>query len=263
MTTGGRFEGKAALVTGGASGIGLAVVKLLRREGADVLIVDRNGNRAEDEAASIGATSHVADVSDRSAMEGAVEAAVSAFGRLDVVHLNAGVITGPTQLGEIDEGSYRRALSVNVDGVFFGVQAATPALERDGGGAIVVTGSLASLVAYPVDPIYALTKHAVMGFVRGISQQLFDRGVSIGIVCPGFVRTALLGEEYAGMFDSAEFPLLEPEEVAATVLEAAAEGEPGAVYVSQPGRTNERYKFRGVPGPRTSGDAPVGAPPEP
>jgi NAD(P)-dependent dehydrogenase (short-subunit alcohol dehydrogenase family) len=264
MATGsGRFQDKAALVTGGASGIGLAVVEALRAEGADVLVVDRDGDRASAVAERTGARAHAADVSDRDAMRGAAEDAEKAFGRLDVAHLNAGVTTGETVIDQLSTEAYRRALSVNVDGVVFGVQAVAPVMERSGGGSIVVTGSLASLVAYPVDPIYALTKHAVMGFVRGVAQQLIDRGIVISVVCPGFVRTPLLGEEYAGMFDNADFPLLEPEEVGATVLTAAATAEPGAVYVCQPGRTNESYKFRGVPGPRTADKSAVGAPPEP
>ncbi|MFN2593356.1 MAG: SDR family NAD(P)-dependent oxidoreductase, partial [Actinomycetota bacterium] len=144
----------------------------------------------------------------------------------------------------------RRALSINVDGVVFGVMAVAPAIER--GGAIITTASLAGLVPYPGDPIYGLSKHAVVGFVRAVAEQLATDGVTINAVCPGFVDTPILGG-FAEEFRAAGFPLLEADEVAESVVQIITSGKTGEVFVCQPGRLCEPYSFRGVPGPRTPG----------
>jgi short-subunit dehydrogenase len=123
----------------------------------------------------------------------------------------------------------------------------------------VATASLAGLVAYPVDPIYALCKHAVVGIVRGLAEQLSKKHINIAAVCPGFTRTNMLGEMYTQTFVESGFPLLEPDEVAETVAEAAHSGVPGGIYVVQPG-VSVKYEFRGVPGPRRPG-VDVPAPP--
>ena len=126
------------------------------------------------------------------------------------------------------------------------------------GGAIVVTASLAGLVPYPGDPIYGLTKHAVVGFVRAAAEQLRGRGITINALCPGFVDTPILGP-FAEEFRARGFPLMQPVEVAGAVVTVAGTDHSGQVFVSQPGRACERYEFRGVPGPRVEGAA--GMPP--
>jgi NAD(P)-dependent dehydrogenase (short-subunit alcohol dehydrogenase family) len=259
MAAEGRFAGRAALVTGGAGGIGSAVARLLIAEGARVAIVDLDEATARSAAETIGAEAIAANVSDPDDMRRAVDEAVAAFGRLDIAHLNAGVVTGAEDILEVSVENYRRAVSVNVDGVVFGIKAVVPAMERAGGGAIVATASLAGLVAYPVDPIYALCKHAVVGIVRGLGEQLSKKNITIAAVCPGFTRTNMLGEMYTQTFIDSGFPLLEPGEVAQVVADAAASGTPGGVYVVQPGVAVE-YEFRGVPGPRREGQA-SGEPP--
>ena len=125
---------------------------------------------------------HGFDVSDPEAWEH--------IGSVDLACLNAGVITGDEgQLTELTDEQYRRALGVNVDGVVFGVRRLDRVMPK--GSTIVVTASLAGLTAIPDDPIYGLTKHAVVGFVRSVAPQLAERGIRIQAVCPGWADTSL------------------------------------------------------------------------
>jgi NAD(P)-dependent dehydrogenase (short-subunit alcohol dehydrogenase family) len=224
-----------ALVTGGASGIGAAIVALLERDGADVQVLDvRDGF----------------DVSDASAWD--------AVGPVELACLNAGVVTREADVTQLQDDGYRRILGTNVDGVVFGTRRLARVMDE--GSAIVVTASLAGLVALPRDPVYTLTKHAVIGFVRAVAPQLAERGIRINAVAPGIVDTPLLGESGARLKEEG-FPLLRPEDVAEAVLLAAHSEETGQVWAVQPGREPLQFRFPNVPGPRDSAGASVGPPP--
>jgi NAD(P)-dependent dehydrogenase (short-subunit alcohol dehydrogenase family) len=227
---------RTALVTGAASGIGAALVTLLRADGAEVNELD---------------VVHGFDVSDPRGWD-AVEA-------VELACLNAGVTTGAQDITNVNEPAYRRILGTNVDGVVYGVRRMAEVMEP--GGAIVVTASLAGLVPAPQDPLYTLTKHAVVGFVRSVAPQLGARGIRIGAVAPGFVDTPLLGEDGRARLTDARFPLLQPDDVARAVLDAARSEETGAVWFLQPGRAAEPFRFPNVPGPRNDSGAPAGPPP--
>jgi NAD(P)-dependent dehydrogenase (short-subunit alcohol dehydrogenase family) len=218
---------ETALVTGGASGIGRAIVERLEAGGAEVRVLDLQDGF---------------DVSDASAWE--------SVGPVELACLNAGVTTGSTDVRDLTDEQYRRILRANVDGVVLGVRRLARVLEPE--SAIVVTASLASLVPTASDPIYAGTKHFVIGFVRSVAPQLEERGIRIQAVCPGFADTPLLERE-RGHFEAAGFPLLSAEEVARAVLTAADSGRTGEAWVLQPGREPEPYRFGGVPGPRVPG----------
>jgi NAD(P)-dependent dehydrogenase (short-subunit alcohol dehydrogenase family) len=222
---------RTALVTGGSSGIGAAIADLVRREGAAVQSLDlRDGF----------------DVSDAHAWD--------AVGAVELACLNAGVITGERDVRRLSDDAYRRILGANLDGVVFGVRRLARVMEP--GSAIVVTASLAGLVPASEDPIYTLTKHAVIGFVRSVAPQLEERGIQINAVAPGFVETPLIDTK---RFVDAGFPLLQPEAVAQAVLVAARDSETGQVWVVQPGREPLRFRFPNVPGPRDASGAVVGA----
>jgi NAD(P)-dependent dehydrogenase (short-subunit alcohol dehydrogenase family) len=150
-------------------------------------------------------------------------------------------------------------MGANVNGVVFGVRRL--AVVQQPGSAIVVTASLAGLVAAAADPLYTLTKHAVVGLVRSVAPQLRGRGIRINAVAPGFVDTPLIGDDGRARFLAAGFPLLQPEEVAGAVLAAAESSGSGQVWVVQPGREPVPFRFPNVPGPRDEAGAPVGAPP--
>ncbi|MHB8341824.1 MAG: SDR family oxidoreductase [Mycobacteriales bacterium] len=232
------------LVTGGASGIGAAIVAALQRAGRQVAVADL----APAPAAELFIPT---DVSDPTACEGAVAAAERAFGLLTEVYLNAGLATGDASgIEEVTLERYRVLVGVNVDGVVFGTRAALPALRRAGGGTIVATASLAGLVPMPLDSVYTLTKHAVVGFVRSVASELAASKVRIAALCPGFTETPLL-DPFVERFRDTAFPLLQPGEVAAAAL-LAAQGESGACWTVQPGRPPEPYRFRGVPAARTT-----------
>jgi NAD(P)-dependent dehydrogenase (short-subunit alcohol dehydrogenase family) len=216
---------RSAIVTGGASGIGAAAVALLEREGCSVRSLDLADGF---------------DVGDATAWEG-VDAADFAF-------LNAGVTTASIEVAELDEASYRRALGANVDGVVFGVRRMAQMMTP--GSAIVATASLAGLVGFPIDPVYTLTKHAVVGFVRAVAPQLSERGITINALCPGFADTPIIDEALREWISEQSIPLIAPETVAAAALTAARSGETGQAWIVQPGREPLVYESRGVPGPR-------------
>ena len=218
---------ETALVTGGRSGIGAAIVERLEREGAQV--------RALDVVDGF-------DVSDPRAWDD-VEA-------VELACLNAGVVTGERLIGRVSDEDYRRIVGVNVDGVVFGVRRLARVMHE---GAIVVMASLGGLIGMDNDPLYSLTKHAVVGFVRSVAPQLAERGIRINMVNPGIVDTPLLGEEGRASLEAAGFPLLRAEEVAEAVLLAARDDEVGQAWVVQPGRDAVKFRFPGVPGPRVPG----------
>jgi NAD(P)-dependent dehydrogenase (short-subunit alcohol dehydrogenase family) len=219
---------RTALVTGGASGIGRAIVERLERDGAEVRVLDLQDGF---------------DVSDPTAWE--------SVGSADLACLNAGVSTGSTDVRDLTDDQYARIRGANVDGVVLGVRRLARVLES--GSAIVVTASLAGLTAMPQDPIYAGTKHFLVGFVRSVAPQLEERGIRINAVCPGIVDTPILGEEGRARLLAADFPLLAPDEVADAVVAAAQSGGTGEAWVVQPGRKPEPFRFGGVPGPRVPG----------
>ena len=151
---------QTALVTGGASGIGAATVRLLEAEGAEVQALDLSTGF---------------DVSDPAAWE--------SIGAVEFAYLNAGVTTGESEIASVTDAQYRRILGANVDGVVFGVRRLAQVMEP--GSAIVATASLAGIVPTRTIRSTALTKHAVVGFVRSVALQLEDKGIRINAVARG------------------------------------------------------------------------------
>jgi NAD(P)-dependent dehydrogenase (short-subunit alcohol dehydrogenase family) len=248
----GVLEEKVAVVTGGASGIGLASARMLTAEGAKVVVVDVDEPGARLVAAELGGEAVRADVS----VPGDWQAVVSAarrLGGLDVVHLNAGVTTGRQDLSELEDDEYRRIMGVNVDGVVFGVRAVLPELVARGGGAIAVTASLAGLLAFPIDPLYTMTKHAVVGLVRALARDLEERKVTINAICPGLVDTPLIDGEVRDALADSGFPLIAPSSVAEAVMAALTGTDTGQAIMVQAGREPTPYRFGGVIGPREPG----------
>ncbi len=248
----GLLEGRCALVTGGASGIGLATVRRFTEEGARVAIVDLNDAAGKQAAADVGGTFVRCDVSDPVQVANAFEHAKDALGSLDIAYMNAGVTTGESEITELTDEQYFRILNINVNGVVFGIREAVRAMTPNG-GSILATASLAGLIAYAGDPVYALTKHAVVGIVRGLGPSLRDRSITINAICPGITETPLVGEQAVEMLKQANFPLIPPEAIADACVQAITDGGTGNCWAIQPGREPVRYEFRGVPGPRLDG----------
>ena len=214
---------ETAVVTGASGGIGGALVAALEAEGTTVRRLDLVGGF---------------DVSDPQAWIDVPGA--------DLVCLNAGVLAR----GDGSVEDYRRILGVNVDGVVLGLQTLAPRMRE--GSAFVVTASLAGLIPMASDPLYTLTKHAVVGYARAMAEVLAPRRIRVNLVCPGIVRTPMTDAQQATL-DAAGFPLMEPEQIAAAVLVAARSELTGRAWVCQPGREPLLFRFPGVPGPRVEG----------
>jgi NAD(P)-dependent dehydrogenase (short-subunit alcohol dehydrogenase family) len=183
-----RFLGKVALVTGGASGIGAACVAGLLREGAKVVIADRNA------PASL-ARNNIAfvqtDVTSPAACNNAVAETVSRFGRLDVLVNSAGV--GELQPSEeVSAESWRRTLSINLDGGFYMAQAAVRHMVEHGGGSIVNVGSIHSHVGFAQHAAYCASKGGILNLTRALGLEYAARGIRVNAVCPGFVKTPMI-----------------------------------------------------------------------
>lgn len=239
----GQFDGKVVIVTGGASGIGLATVQRFKGEGAAVVVADL----AEGPEGDVFVHTDVSKPEDWPA----VVAAAEKLGGLDAAYLNAGVTTGEPDITKLTDAQYRRIMGANVDGVVFGIRAVVPAMEARGGGAIVATSSLAGLISFAPDPIYTLTKHAVVGVVRSLARQLEAKNITINAVCPGIVDTPLVGTEAVTALSEAGFPIIAPERIADAVFALATGPDTGHAVVCQAGREPVPYEFRDVPGPRS------------
>ena len=174
---------ETALVTGSAGGIGRAIVEQLEREGAEVLELDLVTGF---------------DVSDPTAWQ--------SVDRVELACLNAGVTTSTAEITELTAEEYQRVVAANVDGVVYGVRRLARVMGE--GDVIVVTSSLAGLTGVAGDPIYALTKHAVIGLVRSVAPQLMERGIRINAVCPGFTDTPMVAGEFRASLEQAELPAL-------------------------------------------------------
>ena len=246
------LSGKVAVVTGGGSGIGLATATRLVDAGASVALVDLNGDAAEEAAAALGGIGLQADVGRSEAWPAIVDAVTERFGGIDLAHLNAGVTTGEADITKITDEIYRRAVGVNVDGVVFGFRALVPAIAARGGGAIVATASLAGLIGFSPDPIYCLTKHAVVGLVRSLGPQLAEHHITVNAVCPSIVDTPLI-DDVRQVLEGSGFPLIDVSAVSEAVVERLSGEETGQAMVIQAGREALAFRFARPPGPRAGG----------
>lgn len=240
---------KTALITGGASGFGAEVARQLARRGDDVVLLDvdeAGGRRMADE---LGGTFLRCDVSDYEQVVATTAEAEKAYGGIDLFFLNAGISTGCGVDEDFDPAKYRKAMSINVDGVVYGVHAALPVLRRRGGGSIVCTASMAGLTAVPFDPIYGANKHAVVGLVRGLGPVLAPQNITINAFCPGFAETKII-TDIKGMLQQSGVPIIPVDTAGAAVLKAFDDGETGQAYLLQAGLEPMVYRFRGIPGPK-------------
>lgn len=239
---------KVALVTGGASGFGAEVAKQLVRRGDRVVLLDVNDADGKAIADELGGHFLHCDVSDYDEVLVTTAAAEQIHGGIDLFFLNAGVTSGFTFGPDFDVAKYRRAMSINVDGVVYGVQAALPVLQRRGGGSIVCTASMAGLTAVPFDPVYGANKHAVVGLVRALGPALAPQNITINAFCPGFAETKIITDIRVHL-EGSGVPIIPVEAAGTAVLQAFDSSETGQAWLLQAGREVMTYTFRGIPGP--------------
>ncbi|MFN0096005.1 MAG: SDR family NAD(P)-dependent oxidoreductase [Dehalococcoidia bacterium] len=226
-----EIRGKVAVVTGGGSGIGRSTAKALAAEGAQVVVADVDDAGGQATVAAIrsagGAATYVhADVSDPAGIEGLFSAAEAIYGGIDIVHNNAGIMTGGNpNWPDVSNQKVALVIGVNVAGVIMGTREAVKYMRKRGGGAVVNTASVAGLAPMPMDPIYAATKAAVILFTKGCAMLKDTENVRVNAVLPGMVDTAIIAKTGDGQTPAkwlepaiAVTTMLQPEDIAAQVL---------------------------------------------
>jgi NAD(P)-dependent dehydrogenase (short-subunit alcohol dehydrogenase family) len=221
MGSKGRLEGKVAVITGGASGIGEASARLFASEGARVVVADiqdEKGGRLAKEIGDKALYQHT-DVGRESDIRGLVERAVASLGRLDIMFNNAGIAGEGGSIESMSVENFDRIVGVLLRGVFLGVKHAAPVMRRQGSGSIINTASTAGLRAGYGNHIYSAAKAGVIGLTRSVSMELGEAGVRVNCICPGFVPTPMIGVARGLTVEEAEARL-------GIVAESFAEAQP-------------------------------------
>ena len=193
----GILEGRVALVTGAASGIGRATALVFADEGAKLLLADVDGAGGGETVRLAGERGAEAffitcDVSDSALVEALVEGCVERFGRLDCAFNNAGIGGESARLADYDEEAWNRVLAVNLTGVFLCMKSELRQMVTQGGGAIVNAASLVGVMGYPNLGAYNAAKHGVVGLTRTAALEYASHGIRVNAVCPGWIETPLV-----------------------------------------------------------------------
>lgn len=194
----GKLDGKVAVITGGASGIGEGAVRRFVEEGAQVVIADIQDERGQALAEELGTdTAYVhTDVGQEEQVKAALAQALNKFGRLDCLFNNAGYggVSGP--IAETDMDAYDATMAVLLRGVVLGMKHAAPILTRQGSGTIISTASVAGLMTGGGPHIYSAAKAAVIHLTRSVAMELGESGVRVNCICPGGIATPIFGKGF-------------------------------------------------------------------
>lgn len=195
------LAGSVVLITGAASGIGLAAAELCTAAGAKLVLVDQNGQALETARKSLGGENIiiVGDVGDHSTAHDYVEAAVERFGRIDIAMLNAGTAGRVARIDAVTPEEFDRIMAVNVRSVWSGMAALFPLMQAQGGGSIVVTASTGGVLAAPMVGPYIASKHAVIGLVKSAALEGARHGIRVNAVAPAPIDTAMMASINDGL----------------------------------------------------------------
>ncbi len=193
-----QLNGKVALVTGAASGIGNAIAKRFVAAGGRIAIADLDDGKAAAAARELGDTKvamgFAMDVTDEAAVNRGVAKTVDAFGRIDIMVSNAGIqIVHP--LEDFPFAEWKKLLSIHLDGAFLVTKACLPHMYRQGSGSLIYMGSVHSKEASALKTAYVTAKHGLLGFARTVAKEGAAHGVRANVICPGFVRTPLVEKQ--------------------------------------------------------------------
>lgn len=195
-----RFEQRVAVVTGGGSGIGQAICHQLAREGAQVVVADRDMAAAEKTAADIGGTARArqVDTAQPDQVERMIRFATDSFGALHHLVNNAGIVGTLGPLETLPVKDWQRVIDINQNGVFYGLRAGLPAIEAAGGGSVLNMASIVGSVGFPNAIAYVAAKHAVVGMTRVAALEYARRGVRVNAIGPSFTATPLIDQHFDG-----------------------------------------------------------------
>jgi NAD(P)-dependent dehydrogenase (short-subunit alcohol dehydrogenase family) len=251
-----RLEGKVAVITGGAGGIGKAAGKLYVAEGADVLLVDLDEDllrSACDEIGSNKVSYCIADVTNAADNQSMIATAEERYGGVDILLANAGIEGDVTPIVDYDEKRFDQLMAVNVKGPFLGLQAAIPAIAKRGGGSIIITSSIAGINGGANVAPYVTSKHAVIGMMKSAALECAGMNIRVNTVNPSPVETRMMrsleegfspGEaEAAKQMMLSRIPMgryAEPEDIAKIMLFLSSDDSAfitGSVYMADGGST--------------------------
>ena len=250
-----RLNGKVAVITGGAGGIGRAAAALFVAEGANVVLVDVDERALAEVVSEIGSnqvSAFVADVTSAADNAAMVACAEERYGGLDIFLANAGIEGDVAPLIDYDEARFDQVMNVNVKGVFLGLQSAIPALHKRGGGSIVITSSIAGVRGAPGIAAYATSKHAVIGLMRSAAKECAAMNIRVNTVNPSPVETPMMRRIEQGISEDVEQVKLnvaqdipmnryaEPEDIARVMLFLASDESSwvtGSVNMADGGQT--------------------------
>lgn len=188
----GRLQGKIAVVTGAGSGIGAAIAKMFVAEGASVVAADISGKQeALAEASGANCVAVRADVTSSADIQNMLAVAVEKFGRIDILVNNAGIDGATAPTADYPDESFDQVIAVNLKSVFLGMKHAIPIMLKTGGGSIINTASMASLVAFPNMPAYCASKGGVLMLTKTTAMEYVKQGIRINAICPGAIRTEI------------------------------------------------------------------------
>ena len=250
----GRLEGKVAIITGGAGGIGKAVGKRFVAEGADVLLVDLDETQLAAACAEIGSNKvsyFVGDVTRMEDNQAMVDTATERYGGVDTFLANAGIEGDVSPIVDYDEARFEQVMAVNVKGPFLGLKAAIPALQARGGGSVIITSSVAGVKGAAGVAPYVTSKHAVIGMMKSAAKEVAADNIRVNTVNPSPVDTRMMRSLEEGMAPGAaeqakaameaSIPLgryAQPEDIANIMLFLASDDDAfvtGSVYLADGG----------------------------